>query len=141
MQRIVIGLLALLLAFLGGCGGSAPQPKALPSLHGGEMIELPDARGFVELITEGRTPARSSRKAITKSQITAYFYQPDATTTMSPAPKDVKVVLGNLTVKLAPQPSVPGAFASEPGDFTHELRGHVDFELEGKNVQADFSMR
>jgi hypothetical protein len=140
MQRIVIGLLALALCFLGGCGGSASQPTVVPSLHGGDMIALPDARGFVELITEGRTPAAGSRKAI-KTRITAYFYQPDSTTTMTLAPKDVKVVLGDVTVKLAPQPTVPGAFASEPGDYPHELRGHVEFELEGKNVRADFSIR
>jgi hypothetical protein len=140
MQRIVIGLCALSLGFLGGCGGSASQPTVVASPHGGEMIELPDARGFVELITEGQTSTAGSRKGI-KTRITAYFYQPDSTTSMSPAPKDVKVVLGDVTVKLAPQPAVPGAFRSEPGDYSHELRGHIEFDVEGKNVHANFSTR
>jgi len=75
----------------------------------------------------------------------AYFLQPDTTTAMSPAPTDVKVTLGaagsGTIVSLAPQSNEPGQFASEPGNYPEDLRGQIDFQVDGKPVQARFSFR
>ena len=64
---------------------------------------------------------------------------------MSPAPTEVKVTLGaagsGAVVNLAAQPTEPGQFASEPGNYADELRGHIDFQVDGKPGQATFSFR
>jgi hypothetical protein len=142
MHRAVIGLL---IGVLSGCGGSAPESKFTAPPHGGNIVELPDSRGFVELKTDRGAAPRKGRTDTQKSQITAYFYQPDGSTVMSPAPTEVKITLGaagtGMVVNLAPRSNEPGAFASEPGDYPDELRGLIDFQLDGKPVQATFSFR
>jgi hypothetical protein len=145
MQRAVIGLLILSVGLLGGCGGSA-SPSAFPSPpHGGHIIEVPDSRGFFELKTERQAPSKGGRQGQGTSRIVAYFYQPDTTTAMNPAPTDVKVTLGaagsGTVVSLTPQSTEPGQFASEPGTYPDELRGQIDFQLAGKPVQATFMFR
>jgi hypothetical protein len=64
---------------------------------------------------------------------------------MNPAPTDVKVTIGaagsGTVVALAPQSTEPGGFASEPGNYPDELRGQIDFQLDGKPMQATFSFR
>ena len=123
-----------------------PPPAHLPSPHhGGEVFELPDAHGFVELIVERGVASKGDRKAQNKSRIVAYIYQPDATTAMSPAPTDLKITLGASAasggVRLVPDPNERGKFASEPGIYPAEPRGQIDFELGGKTIQAKFSFR
>ena len=96
-------------------------------------------------MTDRRAPSKRDRSGQGNSRIVAYFSQPDATTPMSPAPTDVKVTLGaagsGTVVTLAPQSTAPGGFASEPGIYPDELRGQIDFQLDGKPVQATFSFR
>jgi hypothetical protein len=145
MHRVVIGLLVLPVVLLSGCGGSPTESKFTAPPHGGNIVELPDSRGFVELKTD-RVPApKKGSTARQKSQIVAYYYQSDGSTAMSPAPTDVKITLGaagsGTIVNLAPQSNEPGKFASEPGDYPDELRGRIDFQLDGKPVQATFSFR
>jgi hypothetical protein len=144
MHRAVIGLLIIAASLVCSCGRS-PSQATLPSpRHGGNILELPDSRGFVELMTQRGTPSKGGRGE-GKSRIVAYFCQPDATTAMSPAPTDVKVTLGaagsGTVVTLAPQSTEPGQFAAEPGNYPDELRGQIDFQLDGKPVQARFSFR
>ncbi len=146
MQRVALGLLLLALGLIPGCGGGAiSEPSKFASApHGGSIVDLPESLGFVELKTETEPVAKGSRKT-SKSRIVAYFIQPDATTPMSPPPTDVKVTLGaggsGAVVNLLPQPSDPGQFASEPGDYPDGLRGQIDFQLDGKPVQATFLFR
>ena len=145
MHRAVIGLLILSAGLLCGLRGGCRPPATLPSPHhGGNLVELPEARGFVELRTERGLPSKGGASRENLARIVAYFYQPDATTALSPAPTDVKVTLGSAgtgtIVNLAPSEE-PGKFASEPGIYTDELRGQIDFQLDGKPVQSKFSFR
>jgi hypothetical protein len=145
MNRAVIGLLIFPICMFCGCGGSAPESKFTAPPHGGNIVELRDSHGFVELTTDLGAPLKKGRKEKLKSKIMAYFYQPDGATVMSPAPTDVKITLGaagsGTIVNLAPQSKEPGQFASEPGEYPDELRGQIDFQLNGKPVQATFSFR
>jgi len=145
MLRAVIGVLLLPISLLCGCGGSAPESPFAAAPHGGKIVTLPDSHGFVELNTDRAAPSKASRTAVVKSRIIAYFYQVDGTTAMSPAPTDVKITLGvaanGTAVNLTPQSAEPGQFASEPGEYPDELRGQIDFQHDGKPVQATFSFR
>jgi hypothetical protein len=145
MRRAAIGLFILPLGLLYGCGRSS-SPSTLPSPHhGGNLVELSESRGFVELRTERGLRSKAGNKGQNLARIVAYFYQPDATTVISPAPIDVKITLGaagtGTVVNLTPESKEPGPFASEPGIYPDELRGQIDFQLEGKPVQAMFSFR
>jgi hypothetical protein len=128
---------------LAGCGGS---PKELPiaqAAHGGSLVTLPGERGYVEILVEAA--AGGGRKAQGKSQIVAYFFQPDATTAMSPGPSDVKVKLGTgekgAVVDLSPDPKAAGKFASEPGTFPEGFNGQLDANVKGEAIQVSFSIR
>jgi hypothetical protein len=144
MHHIGISLLIFAVGLLCGCG-SAPEPKFSAPPHGGNVIELRDG-GYVELKTEREAlSSKGARGALVKARIEAYFFQSDGTSAMSPAPTDVKVTLGaeggGTVVNLIPQSEVPGKFASQPGDYLDELRGQIDFQLNGKPAQAKFSFR
>ena len=108
MQRVVFGFV-FLVGLIPGCGGGAiSEPSKFTSApHGGNIVELPDSLGFVELKTEIDPAAKGARTKGTKSRIVAYFLQPDTTTAMSPPPTDVKVTLGaagsGAVVNLLPQ--------------------------------------
>jgi hypothetical protein len=145
MHRVLIGLLILSVGLTHGCDGSAPESKFTAPPHGGKVLELPDSLGFVELKTERDAPTKGAGKSPVKSRITAYFFQADATTAMSPAPTDVKVTLGAAgsgpAVSLTPQSAAPGMFASDPGDYPDDLRGQIDLQCAGKPVQATFAFR
>jgi hypothetical protein len=144
MQRAVIGSLLWALGMLSGCGGPAPESKITAAPHGGNIVELSDGAGYVELKTTRVAPVKGSSKVM-KSRIEAYFYQPDGTASMSPPPTDVKLTLGaeasGNVVNLSPEASEPGKFASEPGDFVDELRGQIDLQVGGKAANAKFSFR
>ena len=140
MQRSMIGLLLLLPAGLNfGCGGSPAVSKFAAPPHGGNIVELPGGTGHVELKSEAEALPKGGRSTKLKSRIFAYFYQPDGTPGMKPAPTNVKLSLGSSgaggIVNLVAQPTDPGQFASEPGDYPDALRGQIDFELDGKPVR------
>jgi hypothetical protein len=113
--------------------------------HGGNIVELPDSHGYVELKTDrGASPKKGSNDK-PKSQIIAYFYQPDGSTVMSPAPTDCKLTLGaessGTVINLTPRSKDAAEFASEPGNYPDELRGQIDLQIDGKPVHATFSFR
>jgi hypothetical protein len=142
MHRALIGFVIVSLGILAGCNGSGSRSAPPPASHDGLMVELSESRGFVEIKTEGTTPpATGGRKAPGQSRILAYFYKTDSTTAMSPAPTDVKVSIAGEAVSLAPQTSAPNQFASQPGNYPHEFRGEIEFQLEGTPVKADFAIR
>ena len=148
MRRFAIKLLAAIFpaCLLIGCGGeSSPSQSALPSPHGGHMFAFPENKGLVEIKTDRETASRGSRTPATKARILAYFYQPDGTTVMSPAPIDVKVQLGiddkSPAVALAPQPKEAGLFASEPGTYPEGFRGQIEAKVNGEPVKVPFMFR
>ncbi len=109
------------------------------------MFAFPEDRGFVEIKTDREAGPRGSRAPVTKARILAYFYQPDGTSTMSPAPGDVKVQVGTddkaPAVALVPQPKEAGLFASEPGTYPEGLRGQVEAKVNGEAVKVPFMFR
>jgi hypothetical protein len=146
MRSAVIGLLLIFpISMLSGCGGSVPESKFTAPPHAGNIVELPDSQGFVELKTDRGAPPKKGSKEKSKARIIAYFYQPDGSTVLSPAPTDVKITLGaagsGTMINLSARSNESGEFASEPGDYPDELRGQIDLQLGGKPVQATFSFR
>ena len=147
MRRSAIKLLAAVLSacLLIGCGGeSSPSQSAVSPPHGGHMFAFPENRGFVEIKTDRATSSRGGR-APPQARILVYFYQPDGTTVMTPAPSDVKVRVGiddkDSVVALAPQPSDAGSFASEPGAYTKGFRGQIETRVNGEPVMVPFIFR
>jgi len=64
---------------------------------------------------------------------------------MSPTPTDVKLTLGpagtGTVVSLTPESKEPGKFASETGSYPDELRGQIEFQLDGKPELVTFAFR
>jgi hypothetical protein len=142
MFRKVISLLIFSVGLVSGCGQTPTAPKIAAAPHGGNMVPLPDSVGSVELVSNVERSARGSSKSAAKSRIFAYFFQLDGTPGLSPAPTDVKITLGNSTlITFTPESAEAGKFASETGDYPDALRGQIDFQLDGKPVQATFSLR
>ena len=140
MLRVKIGLILVVIGCGFGCGsGRAPESKFTAPPHGGNILELPESHGFVELTTERDKSSNGGRKASVKSRILAYFYQPDGATAKSPAPTDVKLTLGPTVVALTPDTTEAGKFASVPGEYPDALRGQLDAQVDSKPVQVSFS--
>jgi hypothetical protein len=144
MRYTVLALLFGLTASLAGCGSSS---EVLPaSSHQGKLFALPDRKGFFEIRTEGgTTTGRGSRSKAAANSLIVYFYQPDGTTEISPAPTDVTVTIGagstGPAVALAPQPK--GGFASPPGHFPFAsgFRGQLNAKINGETIETTFVVR
>jgi hypothetical protein len=138
----------LLLSFTSGIAGCGASNADLPSSsHNGTMIPLPGKKGFFEIktIAVGKGD-RSPRAKAAKSSITIFFYQPDGTTAMSPAPTDVRVKLGtgleSPVVSLEAQSKTgESGFASQPGYYPSGFRGQLDAKINGEPVEAMFVVR
>jgi hypothetical protein len=131
-----------------GCngGGMTGTGTSLPATqHGGQMLALPSGKGFAELLVERGAVTKVAAKSPTKRRLLAYFYQPDGSTALTPAPSDVKVRLGSADsgtdVTLTPQSTPAGMFASEPGQYPDALRGQLALTLGGESIQTDFVFR
>ena len=61
MRRAVIGVLILPVGLLCSCSGSASRSTLPSPPHGGNIIELPDSRGFLELKTVSDAPSTGGR--------------------------------------------------------------------------------
>jgi hypothetical protein len=140
---MLLGLLIVPAGLLVGCGdntatGGAPSPP-----HGGIMAAVPGGKGYAELIVGPAAGAKKGQQV--KSQITAYFYQSDGATEMSPAPTDVKIKVGTAagspTFALTPQPKEQGKFASEPADIPEGFRGQLEATINGAPVQLPYAIR
>jgi hypothetical protein len=142
-MRRLFEVVVLCWAFvLAGCGGTgSPSTAGLPAAqHGGNIITLSGGKGYAELMID-----KGTSKVASKTRLLAYFYAPDGTSVLTPAPSDVKVRLGSADsgkdVKLTSQTAPPGLFASEPGPFPDELRGEIDLTLGGESLQTPFMFR
>jgi hypothetical protein len=148
MRFATPSFLFVLVGALAGCGGS---PQALPPpSHDGAMFELPGGKGFFEIKTEEEaTTSRGSKsKTGPTNTILVYFYQPDRTTEMSPAPTDVTVKVGfgpeSPAVPLSPRAKgadSPSGFASTPGPYPSGFRGQLSAKIGGEAVEAPFLFR
>jgi hypothetical protein len=109
------------------------------------MNELPGNRGYFEIRAKDESAlGRGSRaKKAVENTIFVYFYGPDGTTEMNPAPTDVKVKVGaadsDIVVALSPQ--AQGGFASAPGPFRSAFRGTLNAMIGGEPIEATFMIR
>ena len=142
MRRLFEVIVLCWAVVLGGCGGTGSTSTAgLPApQHGGNIVTLSGEKGFAELMID-----KGTTKGASKTRLLAYFYAPDGTSALTPAPTDVKVRLGSADsgkdVKLTSQTAPPGLFASEPGQFPDELRGQIELTLGGESLQTPFMFR
>ena len=90
-------------ATISGCGGGGPSPGSLPP-HGGSLIPLAGAEGFVEVVRDG-------------PRMIAYFLGPDHKP-LAPVPTGARLTLrgaGKKAVELRP--------VADPGNSGGPLRG------------------
>jgi hypothetical protein len=130
---------------LAGCGGkgdSVPQAS-----HNGVITELPGKKGYFEIRARGNSDSAGGRTSRTRkpaeNTIVVYFYGPDGTTEMSPAPSDVKIKVGagdsSKVIPLSDRPQ--GGFASAPGPFPSAFRGTLTATIDGQPIEANFMIR
>jgi hypothetical protein len=131
-----------------GCGGS--DSRALPHAgHGGRVFELPDQKGFFEILVEGGEPgsrgARRKAAAGQKTSLAVWFYKPDGTTPMDPAPSEVSLKIGGSdsspTLALKPAPKDAGKLTSDPGPYPDNFAGELNATIDGQPVKAPFLLR
>jgi hypothetical protein len=143
MLKSICCLMIVPACLLAGCGGSPKELPVAKSAHGGNLVSLPGGRGYVEILVEAA--GDGGRKAQVKSQIVAYFFQPDATSELTPAPTDVKVKLGtgekSAVVSLSPEPKAAGKYASEPGTYPDGFNGQLNAKVNGEDIQVSFVLR
>ncbi|QEH38685.1 hypothetical protein OJF2_72910 [Aquisphaera giovannonii] len=121
--------LAVLLAGCGGSGLSTDNPGTPPP-HGGEVINLPGAKGHVEVV----------RKSSARGDVSFYFFK-DSTTPYSPAPTSGTLTVGKKQVSLKPEgeglATPPGADVFPRG----ALDGSLTVELAGEKVTIPLGVR
>jgi hypothetical protein len=161
-MRIEIRVAALVcLGLLPGCGGSAvpiEQQAAISGPHQGATLQLPDKKGFVELINDPRPRDRRSNEP---TSLVAYFLKMDGKSPLEPAPTDVSFTIdtaargrggrgkgaasSSQSVPLAPEPKPDdpaGAsrFASKPGPYLLDaIRGTLSAKVDGQDASVNFA--
>jgi hypothetical protein len=93
---------------------------------------LPDGLGYAELVND---PKADERERTAPTALVVYFLKPDAKTSASPPPTEVKFQanlgrkMQTIELKPAPKsddPAGEGRFASQPGPYRlEELRGDL----------------
>ena len=157
-MRIEIRVAAMVcLGVLPGCGGSSvpiEQQVAISGPHRGATLQLPDKKGFVELINE---PEPRDRRSNEPTALVAYFLKMDGKSPLEPAPTDVNFAIdsgggrgvrgksASQTVPLAaePKPDDPAGasrFASKPGPYLLDsVRGTLSAKIDGQSTSVNFA--
>lgn len=153
-------VVAILAACLAGCGES-PRPIEEQSVingpHRGTTHQLPDKKGFVELVNE---PQPMDRRSNEPTALVAYFLKMDGKTPLEPAPTDVAFSLNaggggrggrghqQSAAKSVPLIAEPKAedpsggcrFASRPGPYLLEaIQGTLGAKIDGQPVSVSIS--
>jgi hypothetical protein len=156
--RIRIAVLAVTVLISGCDGGALPteQQTAVNGPHHGMTHQLPDKKGFVELVNE---PQPTDRRNPTPTSLVAYFLKLDAKSPLEPAPTDVSFTIDSggggrggrgkqaarqvvaLTIEpKADDPAGAGRFASKPGPYQLDsLRGALSAKIDGQAVSTVFA--
>ncbi len=149
-RSFAIVLLIASLSSSSGCGGGneVDTKRELPvGPHGGAAIELPGARGYVELVNIAEDDGSMSN-----ARYVAYFIDPDMSSTLSSLPSSVVVEAltpdqESLTIPLMlnPEPDDPlgdGRFRSEVGPYaTDQMIGELVAEFDGQEYRLRYSFR
>jgi hypothetical protein len=130
------------------------QQVAISGPHQGATLQLPDKKGFVELMND---PKPRDRRSNEPTSLVAYFLKMDAKSPLAPAPTDVtftidpprggrgrKAASAPEPVALAPEPKADdpaGAsrFASKPGPYLLDaIRGTLSAKIDGQEASVNF---
>lgn len=137
MPRLLRAIRPVLLAALAGCGGapSTSNPGLSPP-HGGNLIQLPDGKGFVEVVSK---PGAAGKGPLT-SEASFYFLK-DSGTPFAPAPASGTLTVNKKTVTLKSEgealvtPTGPALFPK--GD----VDGVLTVELDGRAQSIPLGLR
>lgn len=127
----------LLNLIITGCGSGSVYPSGgeTPPPHKGELVQIPDGKGYVEFV---RKPAAG--KSDVSGEVTFYFLK-DMNTPYSPSPGKGTLKTGKKTIELKSEgdalvtPNGPPLFAKK------EVDGSLQFELEGTSVTVPLGVR
>ncbi len=157
MKRRIGAAVAIAAAMLSGCGGGAPpveQQTVINGPHRGTTLQLPEKKGFVELVNE---PEPRDRRSNEPTALVAYFLKIDGKSPLEPAPSDVSFAVDGgggrggrsksdaQTVPLVAEPKSDdpaGAsrFASKPGPYLLDaIRGTLTAKIDGQSTSVTFS--
>ena len=155
-MRLRIPVLVLIVTGpFSGCDGSpSRETTVLKGPHLGTTLQLPDKKGYVELVNE---PEVKDRRSNQPTAIVAYYLQPDAKSALTPAPSDVRFSIDSgggrdsrsqrggsqiLPLSAEPKSDDPAAgarFASKPGPYQlSNLRGTLNAKIDGQEVSIIF---
>ena len=67
MPKSICFLMIVPACLFAGCGGSPKELPVAKSAHGGNLVSLPNDRGFVEILIESTTGGSGGRKAEVKT--------------------------------------------------------------------------
>ncbi len=114
--------------------------------HQGPAYALPDGLGYAELAND---PKAEEQDRTAATALVVYFLKPDAKTSLTPAPTDVKfqATIGrkNQVIDLKPAPKADdpageSRFASQPGPYRLEdLRGDLAAKAGGTPVKISIA--
>jgi hypothetical protein len=137
----------MMAGLLSGCGSSTTpggvNPAVIVGPHHGTTIRLPDDKGFIELTNEPEVRTRDSTEP---TAIVAYFLKLDGTSSLEPAPSDVKIELNPVgrkpaeTIPLAAEPkgddpTAGSRFVSKSGPHhLAMLRGKLSAKIDGQEL-------
>ena len=154
-------VIAIVAALLPGCGERTPpieQQTVINGPHRGTTLQLPEKKGFVELVNE---PQPTDRRSDEPTALVAYFLKIDGKTPLEPAPTDVSFSVttaggggrGGRGQQQAAAKSVPLAaepktddpsggcrFASRPGPYLLDgIRGTLNARIDGQAASLSFA--
>jgi hypothetical protein len=126
--RVSILIMSILFA---GCGSPLLSTPGLPPPHGGNVINLPGGKGFVEVVKKDI----GTSKASVAGEVYFYFLK-DINTPLSPAPSSGSLTVGKRKVPLNVEseglvtPTGPPLFPKGDPD------GTLTVELDGRTVNV-----
>jgi hypothetical protein len=155
-MRFGIGIaISAMTALIAGCSDGSPRTSEQTVLNGphhGTTLQLPEQKGFVELVNE---PQPKDRRNTEPTSLVAYFLKSDARTPLDPVPTDVSFAVDSgggrgtrgsrsageaIALTAEPKsddPAGAGRFASKPGPYQlSNLRGTLSAKIEGQAVSV-----
>ncbi len=128
----------LVLGLLIGCGGGRPSTSdpGPPPPHGGNLVVMPEEKGFVEVVHKPGTPAGTA-----SPEVTFYFLRGNSRP-YSPAPAAGTLAVGkSRKLTLTAQ---DGGLATPPGPRLFqegEVDGILEVDLDGKPTKIPLGIR